>query len=120
MIVKSSNEYVYDQVGWDALIEHNLCGDWDLLVWGSSSDEPCERSIVHDASLLQTSCMHDYHGDLDGALGCMLEREFLYDLMHNTILVYYQGAKYYWLWQECYNYEYVDGLPGMYSFYAGA
>jgi len=123
---ESDNEYLYDQDDhdhWDALNEHNLCGDWDLLVWGSVDDGPCEikypGQITHDAHLLQTSCMQENSGDLVGALNCMLQRESLYDLWHDFIIVYFKGAQYFWLWNECFNEEYQEGLPVMYSFWTG-
>jgi hypothetical protein len=114
-VTESENEYVYDQAGWDALIEHHLCGDWELLVWGSSTDEPCEDSVVSDASKLQRSAMQEEE-TIEDALSVMLEKEPLYDLKHDTILVYHSGADCFWLWQKCFNSETVDG---MYSFWSG-
>ena len=123
---ETGNEYLYDQDNhdnWDALIEHDLCGGWDLLVWGSVEDGPCEikypGQITHDAYLLQTSCMGENSGDLNGAMKCMLERESLYDLWHDFIIAYFEGDQYFWLWNECFNVDHEDGLPVMYSFWTG-
>ena len=114
-VTESGNEYAYNNVGWDALIEHNLCGDWELLVWGSNTDVPCEKSIVSDASDLQRSAMQETTS-LKEALDIMIVEIIGCNLKHDTILVYRSGVDYVWLFPNCFNSETVHG---MFSFWSG-
>ena len=119
-VTKSSNEYAYNNIGWDALIERDLCGDWELLVWGSSTYVPCKNSIVSDASKLQRSAMQKTTS-LEEVLDTMIVKEPEYDLKHDTILVFRSGVDYVWgtysrIDSNCLNQETVHG---MYSFWSG-
>ena len=116
VLVIQGGGWAYAYKGWDSLRKDDLCGPYDLLVFGRSR-KYCSKSTDAAAKLLQHGALVDGKSPAH-VRDLMIQRQGVYDLSYDYISVYqsaYGVAWYYYGYQQCVDAQVRNGYVSIWS-----